>query len=53
MKIKMFSGKKKCKSGEVYTFKNGIAEVPGMRSSKGPVLITIQDFIKLNNEKED
>jgi len=52
MKIKMFSGKKKCKSGEVYIFKNGIAEVPGVRSSKGPIFITIQDFIKLDNEKE-
>ena len=53
MKIKLFTGKKKCNSGETYTFKNGRAEVPGVCSSKGPIFITIQEFIELNNQEEE
>lgn len=48
MKIKPFSGKKRCKDGEVYTFKKGVAIVPGLQFYGRPVKITLAEFKELN-----
>ena len=50
MKIKMFSGKKTCKSGETYTFKNGFAIVPGFLIGGKEVKISISEFVEMNNK---
>lgn len=47
MKIKL-EIKKRCKDGELYIFKNGVAIVPGMEISRSPVTITIKEFNELN-----
>ncbi len=47
-KVKLFSGNKRCKDGETYKFKKGIAIVPGIRISGVPVKITLLEFIQLN-----
>ncbi len=47
-KIKLFSGKKRCKDGETYNFKKGIAVVPGIRISGKNVRITLLEFIQFN-----
>ena len=46
-KIKLFSGLKKCPSGELYRFKNGVATVPGMRFHSRALKITIKEFREL------
>lgn len=49
MKLKGFIGLKKCKDGEIYRFKNGIAKVPGLRrKNHGAVRITLKEFNELN-----
>jgi len=53
MKLKPFNGRKKCKDGEVYWFKKGVAVVPGMWFRDPfwgfePVTITFAEFIKEN-----
>jgi hypothetical protein len=49
MKIKPFSGQKRCKeTGEVYTFRKGVAEVPGMMIGGKPATITIHEFLRGN-----
>lgn len=52
MRIKMFSGPKKCISGEKYKFKNGIAEVPDFRIGGEKVFINIAEFNLINKEIE-
>lgn len=53
MKIKVgFTGIKKCTSGEVYKFKNGITVVPGIMIKRKPVVITIKEFNELNQLEE-
>ena len=47
---KGFTGKKTCKDGEIYTFKNGIAIVPGFLLFRKPVLITLAQFKEINND---
>ena len=47
MKIKLET-KKRCKDGELYIFKNGVATVPGMVISGAPVTITLKEFNELN-----
>ena len=39
--------KRKCPAGETYVFKNGVAEVPGMRNERGPYTITLKEFKEL------
>ena len=39
--------KRKCPAGETYVFKNGVAEVPGMRHKRGPYMITLKEFKEL------
>lgn len=45
--------KRKCPDGEVYVFKNGVAEVKGMRSKKGPYTITLAEFNNLCKEAQN
>lgn len=47
-KLKPFSGKKRCQQGETYTFKKGVAVVPGMSFQRKPVKISLIEFNKLN-----
>lgn len=49
-KPKLFSGKKRCSAGEVYNFRNGWAEVPGLRIEGQPVKISIKEFNEVNRE---
>jgi hypothetical protein len=39
-----FSGKKKCSNGEIYTFKKGIAIIPGFKMKGKPVKITLGEY---------
>ena len=39
--------KRKCPAWETYVFKNGVAEVPGMRNKRGPYTITLKEFKEL------
>jgi hypothetical protein len=50
MKIKL-EIKKRCRDGELYIFKNGVATVPGMYINKAPVTITLKEFNELNGGK--
>jgi hypothetical protein len=47
MKLKAFSGVKKCPSGEVYVFKDGVAKVPRFYIKNREVKITISEFKEL------
>lgn len=47
MKLKSFSGVKKCPSGEVYIFKDGVAKVPRFNIRGKEVRITISEFKEL------
>jgi hypothetical protein len=52
-KVKGFSGIKKCSVGEVYFFRDGVAVVPGVLIFGRPVMISISEFKKLQEEVED
>ena len=41
----------KCKDGDKYCFKNGVAKVKNMRINRMPVTITIKEFRELNSDK--
>ena len=48
MKIKLYDVRKRCPDGELYTFKKGVAVVPGMRTkTRGAMLITLKEFNEL------
>ena len=44
MKLKPRTVNKRCKDGELYKFKRGVAVVPGFRMHHKPVLITFKEF---------
>lgn len=50
MKLKVGTTQKRCPDGELYKFKNGIAEVPGMRFCGKKVFITLAEFNELCEE---
>ena len=51
MKIKLNDVRKRCPDGELYTFKKGVAGVPGMRTkTRGVMLITLKEFNELIQE---
>lgn len=47
MKIKAGNIQRRCPDGELYKFKNGIAEVPGIRFRRKPMYITLSEFNEL------
>jgi len=49
--MKLSTVRKRCPEGEVYVFKNGVAEVPGLRISGKPVKITLAEFKELTDGK--
>ena len=51
MKIKLLDVRKRCPDGEVYIFKKGVAQVPGVRFQRKPVYITLAEFKTLQEEK--
>jgi hypothetical protein len=45
MKIKLKDIRKQCPDGDIYTFKNGVATVPGMHyKNRKPYTITLKEF---------
>lgn len=51
MKLKLFTGTKRCNDNELYKFKNGVTEVPGLRISGQKVCVTFQEFLSLQKEE--
>jgi len=51
MKIKLFTGRKKCNFGETYNFKEGVAEVPGFRIGRQKVFVNFLEFKKIQDEE--
>ena len=49
--MKLLTVKKRCPEGEVYVFKNGVAEVPGPRISGKPAKIILTEFKGLTDGK--
>lgn len=49
MKIKLKDIRKQCPDGDIYTFKNGVAIVPGMyqKNPRKPYTITLKEFKEL------
>ena len=48
-KIKLHDVRKRCPDGELYIFKKGVAQVPGMRP---PMFVTLAEFNQLSKEVE-
>lgn len=50
MAIKLGVVRKRCPQGELYVFKNGVAEVPGARFQGAPLTISLSEFNALIKE---